>query len=180
MKIKAISIIVLIVFGAVLLASCGSPATVVVEITSTPAVPTATMDLCAPENIKDSALAVHRLMRAFDDTAQIATNTTREQLSGPVSALQSVRRQVEDVSVPECLVNLKNLGLAHMNAVITTLISFMGGADTDTINTGISLARAQRQAYDDELTRLIGATFTPAPTLPLLPTSPPPTATPAP
>ena len=89
------------------------------------------MDLCAPDHIKDAAQAVNRLMRAFDDTAQIASNTPREQLTAPISGLQSVRRQTEDLEVPDCLTNLKNLQLAHMNAVITTLVSFVGGADSD-------------------------------------------------
>jgi hypothetical protein len=56
--------------------------------------------------------------------------------------------------VPDCLTNLKNLQLAYMNAVITKLVSFVGGADSSALNKYISLARTQRQAYDQELERL--------------------------
>jgi hypothetical protein len=142
------------------------------------------MDLCAPEHIKDAANAVHRLMRAFDDSAQIAQNSAREQLTAPITALQAVRRQSEDLQVPACLSTLKNMQLAYMNAVITTLISFVGGAKADALNSEIILARTNRAAYNAELERLLGVTLTPAPTLRPLPTSAntavPPTATTAP
>lgn len=169
-----------ILLASVLLSACGPTTTPFAPTTAVPptAGPTATMDLCAPDHIKDAAQAVNRLMRAFDDTAQIASNTAREQLTAPISGLQSVRRQTEDLVVPDCLTNLKNLQLAHMNAVITTLISFVGGADSTVLNKYIALARTQRQAYDLELERLLGVTLTPAPTIEPLPTQVPVTDTP--
>jgi len=180
MKTKQIKIFLCgILLASVLLTACGPTTTPVAPTTAVPptAGPTATMDLCAPDHIKDAAQAVNRLMRAFDDTYQIASNTAREQLTDPISGLQSVRRQTEDLIVPDCLTNLKNLQLAHMNAVITTLISFVGGADSTVLNKYIALARTQRQAYDQELERLLGVTLTPAPTMEPLPTQELPTAT---
>lgn len=167
---------------AILLSGCGAKSAV--SATATPEKPgtTPTLDLCAPEHIKDVANAVHRLMRAFDDSAQIAQNSPREQLTAPISGLQAVRRQSEDLQVPACLTTLKNLQLAYMNSVITTLIAFVGGANTDALNSEINLARSNRAAYNAELQRLLGVTLTPAPTLPPLPTSAntpvPPTTTP--
>jgi hypothetical protein len=180
-KLLKISVWV-ILLASVLLSACGSTPTPAAPATNVPptAGPTATMDLCAPDHIKDAAQAVNRLMRAFDDTAQIASNTPREQLTAPISGLQSVRRQTEDLEVPDCLTNLKNLQLAHMNAVITTLVSFVGGADSAALNKYITLARTQRQAYDQELEKLLGVTLTPAPTMEPLPTQIPVTATPIP
>jgi hypothetical protein len=178
MKIKRVSnfILIVVIVSSIMLSACSS-AFANPAATATPG-PTATLDLCAPDNIKNAASAVHRLTRTFDDTANIAVNTSRDKLSAPVSALQAVRRQAEDLRVPDCLVNLKNLQLSHMNAVISTMVAFMGGATSDTLNKGIALARTQRKTYDDELSRLLGATLTPAPTLPELPTSIPPTPTP--
>jgi hypothetical protein len=171
-----------IVLASILLSACGATATTAAPFTSIPptAGPTATIDLCAPDHIKDAAQAVNRLIRAFDDTAQIASNTPREQLTAPISGLQSVRRQTEDLVVPDCLTNLKNLQLAHMNAVITTLVSFVGGADSAALNKYIALARTQRDAYDRELEKLLGVTLTPAPTMEPLPTQVPVTDTPIP
>ena len=168
----------LILLVSILLSGCGSTPTPISSTAIPPtAGPTATMDLCAPDHIKDAAQAVNRLMRAFDDTAQIASNTSREQLTAPISGLQSVRRQTEDLLVPDCLTNLKNFQLAHMNAVIITLVSFVGGADSTALNKYIALARTQREAYDVELERLLGVTLTPAPTMEPLPTQLPPTLT---
>jgi hypothetical protein len=181
MRSKTLFILFLLV--AVLLSSCGAAPAGSPSATADKSGATPTMDLCAPEHIKDAATAVHRLMRAFDDSAQIAQNSAREQLTAPITGLQAVRRQSEDLQVPACLTTLKNLQLAYMNAVITTLISFVGGAKADALNSEITLARNNRTAYNAELERLLGVTLTPAPTLPPLPTSAhtpvPPTATPA-
>jgi hypothetical protein len=180
MRSKTLLILFLLV--AILLSGCS--ANTVVSASATPDKPgtTPTMDLCAPDHIKDAANAVHRMMRAFDDSAQIAQNSPREQLTAPITALQAVRRQSEDLQVPACLTTLKNLQLSYMNMVITTLISFVGGAKADALNSEINLARTNRSAYNAELQRLLGVTLTPAPTLPPLPTSAftpvPPTATP--
>ncbi len=143
--------------------------------TTTPEPPTATPtpDLCAPENVRTEVEKIHRLTRSFDDTSQIAANSPREQVAGPTSALQAVRREAEDQRIPPCLVALKRAQLNHMNAVINTLIAFMGGANADTVNQGIQLARQQRNQYDTELARLLGITLAPMPTMPPLPTAAP-------
>lgn len=180
MRSKTLFILVILV--AVLLSSCGAKAAGSASATPDKPGTTPTMDLCAPEHIKDAANAVHRLMRAFDDAAQIAQNSAREQLTAPITGLQAVRRQSEDLQVPACLNMLKNLQLAYMNTEITTLISFVGGAKADALNSEITLARSNRAAYNAELERLLGVTLTPGPTMFPLPTSAntqvPPTATP--
>jgi len=143
--------------------------------TATPEPPTATPtpDLCAPENVRTEVEKIHRLTRSFDDTSQIAANSPREQVAGPTSALQAVRREAEDQRIPPCLVALKRAQLNHMNAVINTLIAFMGGANADTVNQGIQLARQQRNQYDTELAHLLGITLAPMPTMAPLPTAAP-------
>ena len=72
-------------------------------------------------------------------------------LTAPISGLQAVRRQSEDLQVLACLTTLKNLQLATMNAVITTLISFVGGAKAEALNSEINLARTHWAAYNAEL-----------------------------
>ena len=53
---------------------------------STP-IPTATLtpeyDPCAPENLPDEVNKVHRIMREFDDTALLASNTPWISLTQP-------------------------------------------------------------------------------------------------
>jgi hypothetical protein len=56
-----------------------------------------------------------------------------------------------------------------MNSVIDTLIAFMGGADTETLEQGIAIARELHDQYTLELARLLGLTVVPA-TVPVLST----------
>lgn len=100
-------------------------------------------------------------MREFDDASLLAANTTKDQLRPAIADLQRIQREAQDVTatVPSCLANLNKLELAHMNTVITTLISFMGGADQTNLNKGIDLARQQHDAYTLELSRLLGLTM---------------------
>jgi hypothetical protein len=49
-----------------------------------------------------------------------------------------------------------------MNAVINTLVSFMGGADQAAVDQGIAQARDLHDRYTLELARLLGITVEPA------------------
>src|SRR5690606_40796385 len=65
----------------------------------------------------------------------------REQLSVVITNLQRIRRAAEDTTPPTCLTALKSYQLTHMNAVIDTLIAFVGGADNATLNAGMAKAQ---------------------------------------
>ena len=101
-------------------------------------------------------------MREFDDAAILAQNTPLEQLSDPIAELQRIRREAEDELVPGCLITLKTHQIDHMNAVIETLVAFMGGTDQQTLEQGITAAREQHDEYTLELARLLGLTVVPA------------------
>ncbi|MFZ5822279.1 MAG: hypothetical protein ACOYYJ_20505 [Chloroflexota bacterium] len=123
-----------------------------VEATSTP-------DPCGPENIKAEVEKIHRWMREFDDASVLAANTPREQLNPEIAALQAIRRSAEDQPAPVCLRDLKAYQVNHMNTVIDTLISFIGGtADQEMMNQGIAQARQQHDQYALEMARLLGVT----------------------
>ena len=140
-------------------------------LTSTSAV-TATPDPCAPENLQTEVLKVHKYMREFDDASSLATSRPRDQLADAIANLQSIRREAEDQSTPSCVANLRSYQISHMNAVINTLIAFMGGSDQKTVDQGISIARQQHDQYTLELARLLGQT--------VVPVAPPVADTPAP
>jgi len=154
MKFSATVLILIVLLAGVLLAAC-APADA-----PTPA-PTVTLtpDACAPENMKAEAQKVHRLMREFDDASVLASNTARTEISPAIAGLQRIRRDAEDLVVPECLVQLKNYQLSHMNLVINTLLAFMGGAEEKVTSQGIALARQQHDAYMLELARVLGLTI---------------------
>lgn len=160
--------ILILMILSISLAACGSNAT---PASSLPTV-TPTSDPCAPENIKDEASKVHHLMREFDDASARASNTARAQLNDPISDLQSIRRDAEDLQVPGCLTRLKQVQLTYMNLVIGTLLNFMGKGDQQTASQGIALAKQQHDAYLVELAHVLGATIISPPT-PAGPTSTP-------
>jgi hypothetical protein len=122
-------------------------------VTSTP-----TLDPCALENISSEAEKVHKLMREFDDASLLASSTPLNQLNPTIADLQRIRREAEDSQVPACLVTLKQYQLAHMNTVINTMLGFLSGADSESLNQGIALARQQHDQYTLELANLLGIT----------------------
>lgn len=182
-----ISILVL----AIILAGCGgmqtpspAPAPVLSETsqgttpTSAASIPdsTATLDPCSTGEIEAEVQKVHRHMREFDDASILAANMPRENLGDSIAGLQRIRREAEDEEIPACLLDLKTHQVEHMNTVINTLVTFMGGADRASLEQAILIAREQHDQYTLELARLLGLTVVPA-TVPVLGT---PEGTPAP
>ena len=129
----------------------------------------ATPEACAPENIVAEAAKVNNLMREFDDAAQLASSVSRDQLVSVLPSLQEIRRRAEDQAVPDCLAALKTLQVTQMNTVIDTLLAFVSGASSDQLIQGINLARLQHEQYNQELARVLGATYVPAATQAAMP-----------
>lgn len=177
MTIKKYHILASVMFSlTILLAACGTmitvtpppvqnnptPETQYIVVTATLLPVTDTPDPCAPENIEMEVQKVHAYMREFDDASTLAASRPREELSASIADLQRIRREAEDQPTPPCLATLKTYQVSHMNSVINTLISFMGGADQTTVDQGIALARDQHDQYTLELARLLGITVEPA------------------
>jgi hypothetical protein len=140
-----------------LLSACGAtPAS-----TDLPS-PTATTNPCNPEVVSETVKPINDLMREFDDASALASNLTLEQLPEAISNLQRIRRLAQDITPANCLVTLHGYELAHMNAVIETLLAFLSGADTATLSQGLNLAREQHDLYSVELVRVLGVTLVPA------------------
>jgi len=157
MKLKRYFLIILALVGMFSFAGCSQ---------SISAGPSPTPDPCSGENLKIEVEKVTQLTRSFNDVATLASNTPREKLNTPISELQRIRRDAEDQRVPTCLDTLKRTQVAHMNAVIQTLIAFVGGADKESINRGITLSRQLNNQYLVEVARLLGVTLAPMPTQP--------------
>jgi hypothetical protein len=121
-----------------------------------------TPDPCSAGQIEAEVQKVHRHMREFDDASVLASKLPRDQLTDSVADLQRIRREAEDEQVPTCLTNLRKYQVDHMNSVISTLLVFIGGTDTTTLEQGIAIARQQHDQYTLELARLLGLTVVPA------------------
>jgi hypothetical protein len=151
-----------------LISACGNtptPVPTVAAIVESPtSVPSATNtpNPCAPENLQAEVEKIHKLMREFDDGANLAASVPVDQLTPVISNLQRIRREAEDLPVPSCLVKLKTHQVNHMNIVIDTLIKLIGYANgtvgQDVINQGIALAKQEHDNYVIELAVVLGLT----------------------
>ena len=139
--------------------------------------PSSTPDPCSPDQIEASVQRVHVHMREFDDASILASNLPLNELSEPIANLQRIRREAEDEQIPPCLTILKKYQIAHMNTVIATLVAFLGGADQNSLEQSIAIAREQHDQYTLELARLLGLTVVPATAVPTITGTP---ATPSP
>jgi hypothetical protein len=129
---------------------------------------TATPDPCVPANIVAEVKKVNDFQRQFDDASQLASVMNLNQLasSNAIPNMQDIRRQAQDQQVPACLATLKTLQLQHMNAVINTLLAFLASGqnasnNSQVLSQGVALARSLHDKYNQELARLIGATYVP-------------------
>ncbi|MGE5464279.1 MAG: hypothetical protein ACM3PS_13045 [Syntrophothermus sp.] len=166
--------LVSVLFALIYLAGCGAPATLAPNNQPTPAgnatatlspsnpLPSDTPDPCAKGQLEAEVQKVHRHMREFDDASLLASNLPRDQLKDSITNLQRIRREAEDEEIPACLADLKKYEVDHMNSVINTLVSFMGGTSQQALEQGISIAREQHDQYTLELARLLGLTVVPA------------------
>lgn len=148
--------ILLITLGLILSACGNNTATPTATETAT-----VTPDPCTGFALGESVKPINDLQREFDDASALAANLPREQLGDAITNLQRIRRAAEDINPPVCLATLKTHQLEHMNAVIETLIAFLGGADTEALNSGMARARDSHDLYTLELARLLGATLVP-------------------
>jgi hypothetical protein len=119
-------------------------------------IPTFTPDPCSAENLSASIKEVNDLMQEFDDIAKLAASVAREKVPELVSEMQRIRREAEDHETPTCLATLKVHQITHMNTVIDTLIAFIGGAQAEALNEGISRAGHEHDLYTLEVARLLG------------------------
>ncbi len=156
MKIHLISGMALALAGMLVLQACSgigpTPSPTALPTTTV----TSTPDPCSAEMLPEEVQAIHRLTREFDDASVLAINTARDQMSSAIAGLQSIRREAEDLVVPNCLKSLKELQLVQMNTFIQTLVAFMSGADQETVNQGIALSRQLHDQYMLEMTRKLG------------------------
>lgn len=66
-----------------------------------------------------------KIERRWNDGIQLAATTPKIALSSPVGNLQAIRRDLEDLTVNECLRDAKTLLIEHMNLAIEGFFAFM-------------------------------------------------------
>jgi hypothetical protein len=103
-------------------------------------------------------------LREFDDASLLAINMPREQVVDQVVALQSIRRETEQMPVPDCAGKLKARMVGYMNQVVDLLVAFVGGVSPDLVFRGLEDSGVLRGAMEGEMAAFVGATLTPYPT----------------
>ena len=144
---------------AMLLNACGNKAIPIAEpaqAVATTTNPTFTPDPCAGENLVTSMKEVNNLTREFDDTFKLARNLPIAQTPAYISEMQRLQREAEDQTFPPCLSTLKNHQLIFMSTSIDTMIAFVAGADSNTLNNGLAQAQKEHDLYTLELAGLLG------------------------
>jgi hypothetical protein len=154
------------VAGTTIAASWTATPTLTPSSTLTPTpteteVPTSTPNPCLPENLSAAVKEVDDLQAQFDHLSSLSANVPREQVPDKITEMRSILQTATDQDTPPCLQVLKDHQLKHMNLVIDTLVAFVDGADTQTLNDKIKRAGEEYSQYTLELTRLLGATPTP-------------------
>jgi len=154
-ELKFFSILVILL--ALFLTACNAQSS---QETSTelPSSAAQTPDPCSAANISDSAAPILAGMAEFDDASDLAANTPHEQLTGPISDLQAIRRAAEDYEVPDCLVPLKIAQIDYMNSVIDTMLMFLSMEQEEVIMVGIEITDELRALYENTATSILGET----------------------
>ncbi len=119
---------------------------------------------CAPEMLGGTMKPLQGLMRAFDDGTELAYHMPRPQVSEEIAQLQDYRREVADLDIPSCLLELKEAQVAYMDSVINNLLAFLGGASGDVTVSGLETSAKIRDQYEHIVVDLLGITSTPRPT----------------
>lgn len=162
------------------LVSCASPAAnQTVNQQAPAALPTPTLDLCAPENVKGEIEKISIAQRDFDDISFVAQTTPPNQAAVVILELQRYRKVALDQKAPGCLKTLKENQIKYMTSVVATMMNFMVPGKTDLVSQQLTIARGLRVNYDAELARLLGVKYeTPTPMPTPQPTTVPSEATP--
>lgn len=69
--------------------------------------------------------ALDSLLGRWDDAVKLASNTSRIALSGPVTTLQSIKREAERLTVSPCMDQAKRLLLKSMESTTEGFLEFM-------------------------------------------------------
>ncbi len=85
------------------------------------------------EEFATSIPALNTLYSKWKDTLELAHNTARIALTGPVGNLQAIKRETETLFVPDCLVVPKQKMVKGMDKMIEGFFRFMQDAKIGTI-----------------------------------------------
>lgn len=102
------------------------------------------------DSLAGAAKSIDDLLVRWDDAVKIAKSSSRITLSGPVAALQSIRREVEQLTLPPCMDSPRKTLVESMNRTIQGFMVFMGNDGAKA--SGVLASGAEFIAAEDHMT----------------------------
>lgn len=156
--------IVLALLVVVLLSSCSQNNQALVDVsvkaTLTALAPTVTPEvspvptLTCAELTASWQIIINPVLREWDDALALALQTPRASLATPISNLQRIRRDTEDVQAPECATNARAYLTVYMDEEIKMLLAFSSNSTDGSVDAAKNRANVSREAYTAELIKL--------------------------
>jgi hypothetical protein len=94
---------------------------------------------------------VEPLARRWDDANKLANQTPRMQLAGQIASLQAVRRDVQDLTPPECSKPVQDSLVSAMDSTIQAYVDFLAQKPNTTVQASFTKASEQMAAYTTAL-----------------------------
>jgi hypothetical protein len=121
---------------------------------------TATMDAklngpCGTQRVADASQKIGEIFNRWIDAEKIASSTSRSGLSGPVSNLQAIKRDMEAMTIPDCLKSAKFNYSYGMNSAINGYLLFMKQESTTAVNAEFQKAARDIGIANDEIQKII-------------------------
>lgn len=116
--------------------------------------PAPTPDPCSPAEVQQYVDAIDDVGRRFDDAVSLADSTPRMSLAPMIESMQAIRRDAEDLEVPECAESVRFALVLYMDRTINAFISFLGNDPDTVVNENFQSAVIAYDTYTRALERL--------------------------
>jgi hypothetical protein len=134
MKMK--SMILVIISLVLLVASCSKPQASCAELT---------------QEYRDQVM---QLADKWDSANALANNSPRMQLVTPISSLQNIRNEYNNLTVPECAQKTHASMLNYMDATIDGFMAFLSDEDDNIVNSHFTRADQYFSSWNVEFAKL--------------------------
>jgi hypothetical protein len=111
-------------------------------------------DPCSPGEIEQHLDAITDVSRRFDGAVTLADGTPRMSLPTVIADLMAIRREADDLAVPPCAIDAKNLLAARMDATIDAFIAYLGQKPDEEVATAFEEAEQLLAEYHHEILML--------------------------
>jgi hypothetical protein len=145
--------VIVVLFGAVLFLVLGGNG-LKVNILPTPTVtPVPTAESCYHQSEKYRS-EVTNLIKEWDDAETVAGSTSRIALSPAVSELQRIRREVDNLELPDCAEYAQYYLVTYMDTVIEAYLLFMADAPDYSVSDKFEEADSQLEQFSQEFSNM--------------------------